>query len=378
MSTLSPDTQVALLLTGEFGGRAAGGLPPLTLPEYNQVAKTLVLLGKRPGDLLASVPEEWNELMEFEALHSERLSYLLGRGLAMAAAMNKWMNRGIKVIGRSDSAYPTKYNDRLKNARPPVLYAVGNTQILEHTGFAMVGSRVTTSAILDWSAALAKERVAAGEAIISGGAKGVDLAAIMGALESGGSAVAFLPNDLSRVALSKSFRPHILSDKLLLLSAADPSASFQVWRAMDRNKYIYALAERAVIVASDLKSGGTWAGAEEQLNSATCPAVFVRQDAASEGLVALNRLGLPFWGGVTGSVVRMNPAEEEWKRVRFHLTQAGKTGLGIKAVMQLVDYPGGQKRMASLLEEWQENGRVERKPNGKYALLKKDQQASLF
>jgi predicted Rossmann fold nucleotide-binding protein DprA/Smf involved in DNA uptake len=150
MSTLSPDTQVALLLTGEFGGRAAGGLPPLTLPEYNQVAKTLVLLGKRPGDLLASVPEEWNELMEFEALHSERLSYLLGRGLAMADAMNKWMNRGIKVIGRSDSAYPTKYNDRLKNARPPVLYVVGNTQILERTGFAMVGSRVTTPAILDW------------------------------------------------------------------------------------------------------------------------------------------------------------------------------------------------------------------------------------
>ena len=378
MSTLSPDTQVALLLTGEFGGRVAGELPPLTLPEYNQVAKTLVLLGKRPGDLLASVPEEWNELMEFEALHSERLSYLLGRGLAMADAMNKWMNRGIKVIGRSDSAYPTKYNDRLKNARPPVLYAVGNTEILDNSGFAIVGSRVTTSAILDWTAGLAKERVLAGEVIVSGGAKGVDLAAITGALESGGSAIAVLPNDLSRVALSKSFRPYILSDRLLLLSAADPSAPFQVWRAMDRNKYIYSLADRAVIVASELKSGGTWAGAEEQLNSATCPAVFVRQDAASEGLVALNRLGLPFWGGVTGSVVRMNPAEEEWKRVRFHLTQAGKTGLGIKAVMQLVDYPGGQKRMASLLEEWQENGRVERKPNGKYALLKKDQQASLF
>ena len=75
-----------------------------------------------------------------------------------------------------------------------------------------------------WSGSknLAAERCDRGEVVVSGGAKGVDLAAITGALDAGGQAIAILPNDLGKVAIAKSFRQHILNGDLLLLSSTSP------------------------------------------------------------------------------------------------------------------------------------------------------------
>lgn len=372
MAGLSPDTQATLLLTGQFSSSRDARRAPLTLTEYNAVAKSLVELDARPGDLLQGVPEKWS----LSEISKADLEYLLGRGLTMADNLNQWENRGVRIIGRSDVEYPKLFTSRLKNHRPPLLYTVGNLELLKGKGFAMVGSRVTTPDVLDWVKNLAAERSNQGEVVVSGGAKGVDLAAITGALDAGGQAIAVLPNDLGKVAIAKSFRQHILNGDLLLISSNEPKASFQVWRAMERNKYIYALAEQTVIVASDLKSGGTWAGAEEQLDYPVCPHIFVRYDASSEALQALHRLGLPHWPEEGQAVVEQ--IQDEWEAVKTAILSAGKKGLGVKAIVVQTQYPGGQKRMATLLSGWTEEGKLMRKSTGAYALAAQDHQTSLF
>ena len=372
MAGLSPDTQATLLLTGQFSSSRDARRAPLTLTEYNAVAKALVELDARPGDLLQGVPEKWS----LPVVSKTDLEYLLGRGLTMADNLNQWENRGVRIIGRSDVEYPKRFTSRLKNHRPPLLYTVGNLELLNGKGFAMVGSRVTTPDVLNWVKDLAAERCSQGEVVVSGGAKGVDLAAITGALDAGGQAIAILPSDLGKVAIAKSFRQHILNGDLLLLSSNEPKASFQVWRAMERNKYIYALAEQTVIVASDLKSGGTWAGAEEQLDYPVCPQIFVRYDASSEALQALNRLGLPYWPEEGQAVVE--EIQDEWEAVKAAILAAGIKGLGVKAIVAQTQYPGGQKRMATLLSGWTEEGKLIRKSTGAYALAAQGQQTSLF
>jgi DNA processing protein len=60
---------------------------------------------------------------------------------------------------------------------------------------------------------------------------------------------------------------------------------------MGRNKVIYGLAEFAVAVSSDFKTGGTWAGATEALKAGWCP-VFARDGAAiPKGNQELLKLG---------------------------------------------------------------------------------------
>ena len=65
---------------------------------------------------------------------------------------------------------------------------------------------------------------------------------------------------------------------------------------MARNKLIYAVADAALVVQSDLGKGGTWAGAVEQLDKFRWVPVFVRlgQDP-SPGMTALQRKGAIPW-----------------------------------------------------------------------------------
>lgn len=65
---------------------------------------------------------------------------------------------------------------------------------------------------------------------------------------------------------------------------------------MQRNKLIYALAEAALVVSSDLEKGGTWSGATEQLDKFRFVPVYVRSTGEkSEGLDALQKKGALPW-----------------------------------------------------------------------------------
>jgi predicted Rossmann fold nucleotide-binding protein DprA/Smf involved in DNA uptake len=65
---------------------------------------------------------------------------------------------------------------------------------------------------------------------------------------------------------------------------------------MQRNKYIYALADFGLVVSSGFNEGGTWSGAIEQLEKLRFTPVFVRAgDGVPEGnRQLLRRDALPF------------------------------------------------------------------------------------
>src|SRR5262249_2178854 len=112
---------------------------------------------------------------------------------------------------------------------------------------------------------------------------------------------------LDRVATSRDAKEPLRRGFLTLVTPYEPEAAFTVGRAMGRNKYIYALADYALVVRFTLGEGGTWAGAVEQLkrNEAgpTRVPVFVPVELnAEEGWHALRRAGaIPF------------PEEEFWR-----------------------------------------------------------------
>ena len=88
---------------------------------------------------------------------------------------------------------------------------------------------------------------------------------------------------------------------------------------MARNKYIYALSDRALVIESALESGGTWRGAVEDLRYQWVP-LYVRSSSDGAGNAALLKRGalafdfLPN-GGETLSVFfeRTTPADDKVK-----------------------------------------------------------------
>jgi len=168
---LSPDTQAILLLCGSLGASRAREAP-LTQGEYNQVAQWLQREQLRPADLLG--PEGVDRV--YAAGHAlplgERLLGLVARGAALALAVEAWTNKGLWVIGRSDSDYPRKLRARLGRQAPPILYGVGERALLDQGGLAIVGSRDADAQGLAFARSVVQNCTGQEVAVISGGARG--------------------------------------------------------------------------------------------------------------------------------------------------------------------------------------------------------------
>jgi predicted Rossmann fold nucleotide-binding protein DprA/Smf involved in DNA uptake len=143
--------------------------------------------------------------------------------------------------------------------------------------------------------------------IVSGGAKGIDRAAMHGALMAGGDVAGVMADSLERAALAYDNREPLMEGRLVLVSPYDPSAGFNVGHAMQRNKLIYALADAALVVTSDFEKGGTWAGAIEQLDRLHFVPVFVRNgvNAGKGNSALLNRGGKPWPNPQSGNELGM-------------------------------------------------------------------------
>ena len=132
--------------------------------------------------------------------------------------------------------------------------------------------------------------------VISEGAKGIDRAAMHGALQAGGRVAGVMADSLERAVLARDNREPLMDQKLVLISPYDPAAGFNVGHAMQRNKLIYALSDAALVVTSDFEKGGTWTGAIEQLEKHHFVPIFVRNGSnAGKGNSALLQHGALPW-----------------------------------------------------------------------------------
>ena len=180
---------------------------------------------------------------------------------------------------------------RLKAQSPPLLFYAGPLELLGSGGIAVVGSRNVDEDGAAFARAVGAATARAGATTISGAARGVDREGMFGALEAGGVAIGVMPDGLSRALRSPDVRAHVANDSLLMISPFRPDARFEVWRAMNRNKVIYALADASVVVSCEEGRGGTWTGALENLKHDWSP-LFVRSgESAPSGNARLTALG---------------------------------------------------------------------------------------
>jgi predicted Rossmann fold nucleotide-binding protein DprA/Smf involved in DNA uptake len=293
---LSPNTQAILLLTAPLiAGRGTASSDLLSPGEYKRLARHLREIQHQPADLVS--PDAAEILRACQPVIDEnRLQKLLGRGFLLSQVIERWQARAIWVVSRADAQYPRRLKARLREDAPAVLYGCGDLGLLESGGLAVVGSRHVDDALIDYTMSVGRLAARAGRTLVSGGAKGIDQAAMRGALEAGGKVCGVLADSLEKTTMNREHRNLLLDDQLVLISPYDPSAGFNVGNAMQRNKLIYALADTSLVVSSDLNKGGTWAGATEQLDKLKFVPVFVRSTGEpSRGLDALCKKGALPW-----------------------------------------------------------------------------------
>jgi DNA processing protein len=173
---------------------------------------------------------------------------------SVAAALQWAAESGHRLLTLADADYPALL---LEIADPPVfLYARGNTDLLQRSGIAIVGSRNATAQGRANAEQFAHALSDAGLTVISGLALGIDAAAHVGALQGRGSTIALLGTgiDLVYPARNRELHERIANEGLLLseFPLGTPATSYNFPR---RNRLISGLARGVVVVEAALASG---------------------------------------------------------------------------------------------------------------------------
>lgn len=285
---LSPTAQATLLLTSYFSKASNESAKPLSNSEWGRFALWLKENSITPADLLVGDPQTLLQGWHDTRISVERIVELLKRGHSLALAMEKWQRAGLWVVTRSDSEYPKRLKQRLKTDCPPVLFGCGNKALLNAGGLAVIGSRNASDPDLAFTDQIGTKAASENIAIVSGGARGVDETVMTGAMRQGGMVIGVMADRLLRAATSSKWRKGLMEGRVVLVSPFYPEAGFNVGNAMARNKYIYCLADSALVIHSG-KKGGTLNGAQENLKKAWVP-LWIKQttdkEAANADLVA--------------------------------------------------------------------------------------------
>jgi len=287
---LSSDSLVLLLLCSQLGLENVS-TKPLTLREWNPLARKLRAASLRPSSLFAVLTGD--PPLELSPEEKTRVPILLDRVEELQNQLSLLAAFGIYPLTRADSDYPQRYRQRLKESAPSVLFYAGEKALLGQPGIAVVGSRHLDEVGQECARFVGNACGLSGQVLYSGGAKGVDTIGMESALEARGTAVGVLANSLERAV--KKHRGALSRGDMCLVTPYSPNAGFSVGAAMGRNRLIYCLADYAIVVASDAESGGTWAGATETLKNNWVPVFVLEHDAMPEGNKLLLQKGaLPF------------------------------------------------------------------------------------
>ena len=288
---ITPDSQAILSVCSHLGLPSHYETTPLTLREWNGLAKKLQAASMRPGDLLGLLAAELQAQLEVGAEEAGRIAQLLQRSGSLAIELERLDSLGIHLVTRADADYPIRYRQRLKDSAPPVIFYAGEKALLGQPGIAVVGSRHLDEAGQACAEFVGNACGISGLVLYSGGAKGVDTISMTAALTVRGTAVGILADSLEKAIRDPGSRAALRQGDLCLATPYAPNAPFSVGTAMGRNKLIYTLADDAIVVASDAEKGGTWAGATEALKAKWIPVFALDHAAMPEGNKLLIRNG---------------------------------------------------------------------------------------
>jgi predicted Rossmann fold nucleotide-binding protein DprA/Smf involved in DNA uptake len=283
------DSQVIALLCAPL---KLGDAKPLSEAEWAQLAANIhnSPVG-RPAALAEMSAGALASELELQPEMADRVVRLLQRAGPLAFELERLSDRGVWLLTRTDEDYPGRLRRRLGFSAPPVLFGVGPRALMSQNAVAVIGSREPSEEAVEVARVVARRLAEEQVVVVSGGARGVDRAAMEGAVQAGGASIGFLAGGLVRETRDNEVRELVAGGRLTLLTPFAPDARFQVWQAMSRNRLVYCAADAAVVASASEGSGGTWAGAIEALKHRWVPVWAWDGAAAPSGNTSLLRAG---------------------------------------------------------------------------------------
>jgi DNA processing protein len=164
-------------------------------------------------------------------------------------------DNGIGIISPLDDPYPLPL--RWIKEYPPILYTLGNQEILRGVAVSVVGTREASHLGRSWARQIGELLALSHITVVSGLALGIDTEAHIGALKGNGGTVAVLAHGLDKITPTSN-RPladEILTNGGLLLSEHAPGVPPRRVEYVRRNRLQSGMSVCSIIVESGREGG---------------------------------------------------------------------------------------------------------------------------
>jgi DNA processing protein len=206
---------------------------------------------RRPGACADLVEERGSAIA---VLEQERGLFARGELDGAAAEIAAWEARGMRVLTVLDREYPE--NLRAVHDRPPLVFVAGRLAPGDARSVAVIGARSASREGLSRARAIARHLADAGYTVVSGLAAGIDTAAHMAALASGGRTVAVIGTGLARCYPPQNLElQRRIAAEGAVMSQFWPDSPPSRWSFRMRNAVMSGLALATVVVEASETSG---------------------------------------------------------------------------------------------------------------------------
>lgn len=215
--------------------------------------------GRGPATVAAKVRKEG--LSAFESIVDELTDDQATEVMELASQLHA---DGVSALLAGEPGYPVV----LANARvsAAVLFIKGSRQLLDRPGLGICGARNATAEGLKAARSCSEVIASLGFNVVSGYARGVDMACHSGALAAGGTTVVVLPEGIQNFKIrSGEFGQLWDPARVVVVSQFSPRQPWSAAGAMARNSVISGLSQALVVVEAG-ETGGTLAAGMHALD----------------------------------------------------------------------------------------------------------------
>lgn len=220
-----------------------------TRREWKLVLETLRLIGVSWSELLVMQSSDAWKWLGWDAARYREWENV--RDIA-ESRIQPAVDAGLSVISDLDASVPKWL--RLLQTVPWVFYQ-GNLAIMDHTTLGFSGQRDAGEQSLVITRSLAEDAARLGYTVVSGGARGIDMAAHAAVLEAGGHTAVILPQGLLTWNPPFALSNPEVADSALAISEDVPWEDWNTESAMRRNRMIVELSDVFVVPQSGTSGG---------------------------------------------------------------------------------------------------------------------------
>lgn len=184
----------------------------------------------------------------YDTIHGQDLNDI-------ASEYYRLISEGVEIIHRDHPLYPVRMKTLFLEQAPSMLFAQGNLSLLDCPGVSIVGSREVDEKGLELALQSAQAAAKTGFNVVSGYARGVDSAAHLGALKSGGTTTMVLAYGLDHFRPRSIIAEYPWENDSLRVSQFHPRDPWKNSHGMIRNKVIAAFSKAVIVITAGEKSG---------------------------------------------------------------------------------------------------------------------------